>query len=166
MPSLDDVNPEPSPDSADMSYRAPGGVTHIPIKRANSSPSKAGYIHGGDISRLMGRLSELEETIKRIDRNVQSYGSKRRIEFLQLQSLTAEVCNRLPPEEESSSEPGNLGVCIVCMDSPRETVLGRCRHVLMCKACTESLVDRAEGETPTCPVCRKKFKRFASVKLI
>ena len=58
-----------------------------------------------------------------------------------------------PAATGSGEEGAGLrGVCVVCMDGPREAVIahGQTAHTVCCMTCAHAL--KARGET--CPMCR------------
>ena len=58
------------------------------------------------------------------------------------------------PSQESPRHPiaDNL-LCVVCMEREKNMLLLPCRHICMCKACTDKIVD---GDSAQCPVCRER----------
>lgn len=54
--------------------------------------------------------------------------------------------------ERSAQPSGGRGVCVVCMDGPREAVIahGQTAHTVCCMTCAHALKSRGE----TCPMCR------------
>lgn len=46
-------------------------------------------------------------------------------------------------------------LCIICMESQRNTVLNPCGHVLCCESCVNNIFKGKYGEKPCCPVCRE-----------
>ena len=42
-------------------------------------------------------------------------------------------------------------LCVVCMEREKKVLLLLCRHICMCKACTDKIV----GGSAQCPVCRE-----------
>lgn len=48
-----------------------------------------------------------------------------------------------------------FGVCIICWDSPCEILLFPCKHLIMCKHCSEIYF----WSNSICPLCRGSIKR-------
>lgn len=44
-------------------------------------------------------------------------------------------------------------LCVVCMEQEKSVVLLPCKHMCMCKACTQQILARGQ-DTAMCPVCR------------
>ena len=56
-----------------------------------------------------------------------------------------------PSQEPLLSHPRSGMVCIVCMEREKKVVLLPCKHMCMCKVCTDEIMaDKAQ-----CPVCRE-----------
>jgi hypothetical protein len=62
-------------------------------------------------------------------------------------------------------------VCAVCMEAPRSVVLLPCRHLMLCKVCSDkmqqdSAIKAASGcdsMGALCPICRAPVKHFMTV---
>lgn len=52
----------------------------------------------------------------------------------------------VPHEGEEDEE----GLCVICITNPKDTAVMPCRHMCMCKNCSEELLKHK----PVCPVCR------------
>ena len=56
------------------------------------------------------------------------------------------------PSPESRRHPrADVLLCVVCMEREKKVILLPCRHICMCKACTDKIV----GDSAQCPVCRE-----------
>ncbi|XP_017033038.1 uncharacterized protein [Drosophila kikkawai] len=65
--------------------------------------------------------------------------------------------------ENVRNEPVNAGgVCVICMERSRSIVIMPCRHLCLCKQCSQQLRLRFENR---CPVCRNDILSFLPVYL-
>uniref|UniRef100_A0A1B6G7Y8 RING-type domain-containing protein n=1 Tax=Cuerna arida TaxID=1464854 RepID=A0A1B6G7Y8_9HEMI len=48
--------------------------------------------------------------------------------------------------------------CVICMDNPREVIMGPCGHVCLCEDCMEKIAK--SNPSPKCPVCQTPVKEF------
>ena len=53
-----------------------------------------------------------------------------------------------------SSAQDTKGVCIVCMEAEKSVGLMPCRHLCMCKGCTDKLIAQSGRQKAMCPICR------------
>ena len=53
-----------------------------------------------------------------------------------------------------SSKQDSKGVCIVCMEEEKSVLLMPCKHLCMCKGCTDKLIAQSGRRKAMCPVCR------------
>lgn len=61
-----------------------------------------------------------------------------------------------PPVSAEPEKPTNeADVCIICMESPIETVFLECGHMGCCRSCAKACVD--------CPLCRRPISRVVNV---
>lgn len=60
---------------------------------------------------------------------------------------------------EAAAATARVAACVVCMDSPRTTVLLPCGHKCVCEACASGIVKGVVAPAPqgTCPICRTKI---------
>lgn len=63
------------------------------------------------------------------------------------------------------NEPGNAspprgGGCVICLERSRSIVIMPCRHLCLCKECSQQLLMRYESR---CPVCRNDILSFLPV---
>ena len=58
-------------------------------------------------------------------------------------------------EEEDSTE------CVICMSSPRDTMVLPCRHLCLCNPCAEVLRHQADK----CPICRAPFHSLLQLRV-
>ena len=56
-----------------------------------------------------------------------------------------------PSQEPLLSHPISDMVCIVCMEREKKVVLLPCKHMCMCKVCTDEIM----ADKARCPVCRE-----------
>jgi hypothetical protein len=60
----------------------------------------------------------------------------------------------------TEKQPSEAGTCVVCMATPKTVLLMPCRHLCVCKACSDKLTpDR------TCPMCRNSIVEKITVFL-
>ena len=79
--------------------------------------------------------------------------------YIALMSLTLGTsgggANSINNDGHSSHDTRRTDTCVVCMDSPRTTVLLPCGHRCVCGACTSRLLDAAlPPARRLCPICR------------
>ena len=53
-----------------------------------------------------------------------------------------------------SSKQDSSGMCIVCMEDEKSVLLMPCKHLCMCKRCTDKLIAQSGHKKAMCPVCR------------
>jgi hypothetical protein len=53
-------------------------------------------------------------------------------------------------------------LCVICMDSSRNTVLNPCGHILCCENCAKSIFDHI-FTTARCPVCKTKCSSYLKI---
>ena len=54
----------------------------------------------------------------------------------------------------TSSKRDSNSMCIVCMEEEKSVLLMPCKHLCMCKGCTDKLVAQSGRHKAMCPVCR------------
>ena len=54
----------------------------------------------------------------------------------------------------SSKQGSATGMCVVCMEHEKSVVLIPCKHMCMCKGCTDKLIAQSERQKAICPLCR------------
>jgi len=57
--------------------------------------------------------------------------------------------------DESTKDPDEKDMCVICWDSEINTVLLECGHRAVCLDCSNSLAE--------CPMCRKEITRVVRV---
>ncbi|KAH8261895.1 hypothetical protein KR038_004466 [Drosophila bunnanda] len=62
--------------------------------------------------------------------------------------------------EPVNASPSRGGGCVICMERSRNIVIMPCRHLCLCKECSQQLLLRYENR---CPVCRNDIVSFLSV---
>lgn len=66
------------------------------------------------------------------------------------------------------SEPGLDGItrqdCIVCQSEPRDTAVLPCRHMCLCRGCSEYIRTRVQYSSYKCPICRERISRMMRVE--
>jgi len=70
-------------------------------------------------------------------------------------------------ESAMSPEPGaDMGddntECVVCMSSPKDTMVLPCRHMCLCNPCAEVL----RFETNKCPICRADYHSLLQIRVL
>ncbi|XP_016976035.1 uncharacterized protein LOC108042326 [Drosophila rhopaloa] len=69
------------------------------------------------------------------------------------------VMQNLRNEPDNAGSP-NRGGCVVCMERSRNIVIMPCRHLCLCKECSQQLLLHLENR---CPVCRNDIMSFLPV---
>ena len=54
----------------------------------------------------------------------------------------------------SAKQDSKGGMCILCMEDEKSVVLMPCKHLCMCKVCTDKLIAQSGRKKAMCPVCR------------
>ncbi|KAH8249187.1 hypothetical protein KR032_007045 [Drosophila birchii] len=62
--------------------------------------------------------------------------------------------------EPVNASPPRGGGCVICMERSRSIVIMPCRHLCLCKECSQQLLLRYENR---CPVCRNDIVSFLPV---
>merc|ERR1711964_715561 len=58
-------------------------------------------------------------------------------------------------DDDDDSDDGD-GVCVVCIDNPKDTVVLPCRHMCMCSECAQAV----RNQRGKCPMCRTDIERL------
>mmetsp|Transcript_146869 Transcript_146869/g.258859 ORF Transcript_146869/g.258859 Transcript_146869/m.258859 type:complete len:351 (-) Transcript_146869:30-1082(-) len=54
--------------------------------------------------------------------------------------------------------------CTVCQSEPRDTAVLPCRHMCLCKRCSEYIRTRVQYHSYKCPICREKIGRMMQIE--
>ena len=72
-------------------------------------------------------------------------------------ALQTTIGNHAACSASNSSKQDSKGVCIVCMEDEKSVLLMPCKHMCMCKGCTDKLIAQSFSggrKKAMCPVCR------------
>ena len=58
---------------------------------------------------------------------------------------------------EMSMELFKTRMCVLCMEHEKSVVLLPCKHMCMCKGCTEKYIAQGGFNKATCPMCRERI---------
>ena len=56
-----------------------------------------------------------------------------------------------PSQQAPTHARSDVLLCVVCMEREKKVVLLPCKHICMCKGCTDEIV----ADSAQCPVCRE-----------
>ena len=73
---------------------------------------------------------------------------------LALQHTSDNHTASLASTNSSKQDDSKGGLCIVCMEDEKSVVLIPCKHLYMCKVCTDKLIAQSGRQKAMCPVCR------------
>ena len=68
------------------------------------------------------------------------------------------IANQAACSTSNSSKQDSSGMCTVCMEDEKSVLLLPCKHLCMCKGCTNKLIAQSGRKKAMCPVCRNQIK--------